>query len=253
MLSASLGHCHVIFSREFRFLKDYKGYLQVDGYASYHSLSQDIVIVGCFAHARRKFDEALTVIPESDRQGSKAQEGLLFCNALFDVERGIADLRERHAATPEEITRIRTDRSIPLLNEFHDWLVMLEPQTLPKSKIGTAVHYAIEQWNYLQNYLLDPRLEISNNLAERSIRSFCIGRKNHLFSDTQNGAYASATIYSLVETAKENNLKPYEYFKFLLSALPAVDFPLQPELLDDFLPWSDKIPDICRIPNTSMK
>jgi transposase len=145
------------------------------------------------------------------------QERLLFCNALFDVEREIADLKDRHAATPEEITQIRSDRSIPLLNEFHDWLVMLEPQTLPKSKIGTAVSYAIEQWKYL----LDPRLEISNILDERSIRSFCIGKKNHLSSDTQNGAYASATIYSLVQTTKENNLKPYENFKFLLSALLA--------------------------------
>lgn len=235
------------------FLKNYKGYLQVDGYSSYHWLSQEIVIVGCFAHARRKFDEALKVIPESDRKGSKAQEGLQFCSALFDVESKIADLKEHDDITPEKILRIRTEKSIPLMNDFHDWLVTLEPYTLPDSKLGRAVHYTIEQWKYLQNYLLDPRLEISNNLAERSIRPFCVGRKNHLFSDTQNGARASAIIYSLVETAKENNLKPYEYFRFLLSGMPGIDFQLDPHLLNDFLPWSDKLPDICRIPVSSIK
>ena len=226
------------------FLQNYKGYLQVDGYSSYHSLSEDIIIVGCFAHSRRRFDEALQVIPENDRAGSKSQEGMQFCNALFEIEREIKDLAD------DKKQQIRTDRSQPLLDQFHNWLVTTQSEVLPKSKIGQAIYYALEQWQYLKNYMLDSRLEISNNLAERSIRPFCVGRKNHLFSDTQNGAYASAVIYSLVETAKENNLKPYEYFNYLLSNMPDSDFRENPERLQDFLPWSDKIPEICVIPKS---
>ncbi|MHB1483648.1 MAG: IS66 family transposase [Saccharofermentanales bacterium] len=225
-----------------KFLNGYKGYLQVDGYASYHSLSDDIIIVGCFAHSRRKFEEALQVIPEEARAGSKSIEGLAYCNRLFEIEREIGDYSD------DQKVLTRKEKSMPVMQQFHEWLVLTKKQVLPKTKIGQAVHYAIEQWQYLEAYLLDPRLEISNNLAERSIRPFCVGRKNHLFSDTQNGAHASAVIYSLVETTKENNLKPYEYFKYLLTNMPNSDFRENPDRIQDFLPWSDKIPETCVIP-----
>ena len=224
------------------FLSGYQGYLQVDGYAAYHGLPKEIRIVGCFAHARRKFDEALKVMAEKDRPGSKAERGLQYCNALFAVEHDIQDLSDQERA------RIRTERSEPILEEFHEWLQQIEPQMLPKSKMGKAIHYALDQWKYLTGYLLDPRLSLSNNLAEQSIRPFTIGRKNSLFSDTPKGAFASAVIYSLVETAKANGLKPYVYFQYLLSRMPNMDVKNNPDQMDSLLPWADVLPDECKLP-----
>jgi len=229
------------------FLSGYKGYLHVDGYAAYHALPKEIVIVGCFAHARRKFDEALKVMSEKDRTGSKAERGLQYCNALFAIERDIQSLSD------EKRMEIRKERSQPLLEEFHTWLTQTEPQMLPKSKLGKAIHYTLDQWKYLTGYLLDPRLDISNNLAERQIRTFTIGRKNSLFSDTPKGAFASAVIYSLVESAKENGLKPYVYFQHLLSRMPDMDFTNHPEKLESLLPWSPDLPENCRLPADSAK
>lgn len=229
------------------FLSGYKGYLHVDGYAAYHALPKEIVIVGCFAHARRKFDEALKVMSEKDRAGSKAERGLQYCNTLFAIEREIQNLSD------EKRTEIRTERSQMLLEEFHTWLTVVEPQMLPKSKLGKAIHYTLDQWKYLTGYLLDPRLSISNNLAEQSIRPFTIGRKNSLFSDTPKGAFASAVIYSLVESAKASGLKPYVYFQYLLSHMPDMDFKNDPEKLESLLPWSADLPEDCRLTADSEK
>ena len=229
------------------FLSGYHGYLQVDGYAAYHTLPKEIRIVGCFAHARRKFDEALKIMSEKDRLGSKAERGLQYCNALFAIERDIQNLSDT------ERTRIRDEKSVPILEEFHEWLQKIQPQMLPKSKMGKAIHYALDQWEYLTGYLLDPRLSISNNLAEQSIRPFTIGRKNSLFSDTPKGAFTSAVIYSLVETAKANGLKPYIYFQYLLSRMPNLDFKNNPEKLESLLPWSADLPEDCRLPADSAK
>jgi hypothetical protein len=216
------------------FLSGYKGYLHVDGYAAYHALPKEIVIVGCFAHARRKFDEALKVMSEKDRAGSKAERGLQYCNALFAIERDILNLSD------EKRTEIRKEKSQPLLEEFHTWLTLVEPQMLPKSKLGKAIHYTLDQWKYLTGYLLDPRLDISNNLAERQIRTFTIGRKNSLFSDTP-------------KSAKENGLKPYVYFQHLLSRMPDMDFKNDPDKLESLLPWSADLPEDCRLPADSAK
>ncbi len=224
------------------FLSGFKGYLHVDGYSSYHSLPIDITIVGCWSHSRRRFEEALKVIPEKDRAGTKSQEGLDFCNKLFAVEREIKNLAN------DEKLQARKDKIQPILDEFHKWLIKTQQETLPKTKIGEAISYTLAQWQYLQNYMLDARLEISNNLAERSLRTFVIGRKNSLFSDTPNGAFASAVIYSLVETAKENNLKPYEYIKYILTKMPNMDLKENPNALEDLLPWSALIPEEFKMP-----
>ena len=119
--------------------------------------------------------------------------------------------------------------------------------------LETPAVYSIGYSLYLTGYLLDPRLDISNNLAERQIRTFTIGRKNSLFSDTPKGAFASAVIYSLVESAKENGLKPYVYFQHLLSRMPDMDFKNDPEKLESLLPWSVDLPEDCRLPADSAK
>ena len=218
------------------FLKGFKGYLHADGYEGYHNLPDDFIVVGCWAHMRRKFDEALKVLPEKDREDSGAMTGKRYCDRLFRNEREFADMK-----SSERFDK-RMELSKPLLDEFFSWVENLN--VLPKSLLGLAASYAMSQRTYLERFLLDGRLEISNNRAERSIKPFVIGRKNWLFANTPNGAKASSIIYSIIETAKENHLKPFEYLVFLLQIIPNSTT----GKLDDFLPWSDQIPDVCRIP-----
>jgi transposase len=218
------------------FLKDFKGYLHADGYDGYHNLPEHIIVVGCFAHLRRKFDEALKVLPEKDREDSGAMIGKRYCDRLFKHEREFADMK------PEERYQKRIELSKPIVDEFFTWAQNLN--ALPKSLLGQAANYAVNQRVYLERYLQNGRLEISNNRAERSIKPFVIGRKNWLFSNTPNGAKSSSIIYSIIETAKENRLRPFEYLVFLLKNIQNATTCT----LDDFLPWGDNIPDSCKMP-----
>jgi transposase len=220
-----------------RFLVGFKGYLHTDGYSGYHNLSPDINVVGCWAHLRRKFDEALKAVAPEDRAGSMALEGLEYCNRLFHLEKEMAEI------SPQERYAQRLEKSKPLADAFYDWLNSL--QVLPKSGFGKAVHYAREQRHYLMNVYLNGRLELSNNRAERSIKSFVIGRKNWLFCYSKDGAQASSIVYSIIETAKENGLNPMGYLTYLLGQLPNTNFEANPNLLDDLMPWSQKLPDSC--------
>jgi transposase len=220
------------------FLKDFKGYLMVDGYEAYHNLSKDIIVCGCLSHVRRKFDEALKSIATSEQIGSKALAGKNYCDRLFAEERKLAD------STAEERYEKRLKLSKPILEEFLAWLKNCN--ALPQSALGKAVNYALNQWKYLENYLLDGRCELSNNRAERSIKNFVIGRKNFLFADTVAGARASAIVYSIMETAKENNLNPMKYLTYIFENMPNINFKQNPDLLKNLLPWA-KLPAECYI------
>ncbi len=214
-----------------RFLEGFKGYLHVDGYAGYHDIP-DVVLVGCWAHLRRKFDEALKGLPPKHRTaGSKAQEALSQINRLFEIE------RELKGSTPEERLNARDLRSRPIAGEFRKWLDEMTSAVLPKSLFGVAVHYGRQQWQKLIRFLDDGRLELSNNIAERSIKPFVIGRKNWLFANTPRGARASAVIYSIVESAKENRLNPYAYLTHLFEKLPNLES-RDDQTLDRLLPWN---------------
>jgi len=136
---------------------------------------------------------------------------------------------------------MRLTRNRPLVDDFHAWLVYQRPRVLPKSAFGQAIAYCLNQWDKLTAFFKDGRLELDNNRAERSIKPFVIGRKNWLFSNTPKGAKASATIYSIVETAKENGLDPFTYLKYLSEQLPNIDINDE-SVLDKFLPWSDALP-----------
>ena len=208
-----------------KFLKGFRGYLHTDGYAGYHKLTDNpelggggITLVGCWAHARRKYDEALKALGTKESPAAVTiHQGLSYCNRLFKLEEEIRDL------SPEARTKRRLEKAKPLLAEYFAWAEKNEPIVLPRSKLGEAISYSLKQRKYLENYLLDGRLEISNNRAERSIKPFVIGRKNWLFSNTPKGADASAVIYSLIETAKENDLNPFPYLQYLFEQLPNVE------------------------------
>ena len=144
--------------------------------------------------------------------------------------------------SPEERLEKRLEFSKPVSDEFFDWVGTIH--ALPKSLLGEAVTYALLQRKYLENIYLDGRLEISNNAAERALKTFVSGRKVWLFSNTPNGAESSSIYYTITETAKENNLNPFQYLKFLLEKLPTIKH----SELEDLLPWSKSLPDCCRIP-----
>jgi transposase len=227
------------------FLAGYSGYLHVDGYPGYHKVAK-VKLVGCWAHARRKFDEALSAAPPEARSNpeSVAVQGLAFCNKLYALERDWAE------AAPEERREKRQTHSLPVVEAYGKWLKQQRSRTTPKSLAGEAITYSLNQWEKLTAFLEDGRLELDNNRSERSIKPFVIGRKNWLFANTPRGAKASATIYSVIETAKENGLIPFNYLQYLFEQLPQLTGPLDTEALEPFLPWSDLLPADCRIKMT---
>lgn len=223
------------------FLAGFSGYLHVDGYPGYNKVA-GVTLVGCWAHARRKFDEALKALPPDKRTTAvTTREGLDYCNQLFAIEREIKDV------SPEERLRVRTERSRPVVEAFSAWLHEKEHQVLAKSKLGEAVTYCLNQWEKLVRFLEDGRLELDNNRSERSIKPLVIGRKNWLFSNTPRGARASAVIYSIVETAKENGINPYPYLTWLFEELPQLPDLQDLQTLDRMLPWSESLPAACRM------
>jgi len=211
------------------FLAGYNGYLHTDGYAGYHDLGEDITVVGCWAHARRKFDEAVKSLPKGKAKGSSASQGLTYCNLLFGIEQELTEL------TAEERYNQRLEQAKPVLDAMFAWANTRT--AAPKSALGKAFHYLKEQWPYLTNYLKDGRLEISNNRAERSIKPFVIDRKNFLFANTPKGATGSAVMFSLIQTAIENGLDPYEYLTWLLKRAKDADL-TNAETVRSLLPWN---------------
>lgn len=216
-----------------QFLSGFNGLLHADGYAGYHALN-GMTIVGCWVHLRRKFTDSVKILSVEERADSVAQEALRQIGWLFHLEKQWLNLPsdERH--------KLRLEKSKPLALAFFNWCE--RQNVLPKSATGRAIHYALEQKQWLMNVYLDGRTEISNNRIENSVRPFAVGRRNWLFCDTINGAKANAIIYSIIETARANNLKPFEYLKFLLENLPRVA-----DEIDDFMPWGSAVPDDCHM------
>jgi transposase len=218
------------------FLGEFEGYLHADGYAGYHKLPHGITIVGCWTHLRRPWHDALKIIPEAERPTSLAQEGVNRIGYLFHLEKQWADL------PPEERYQRRLQEAMPLAEEFFAWCSRLK--VLPKSALGKAVHYACEQRKWLMNVYLDGRLALSNNAIENSVRPFAVSRRNWLFCNTVAGADASALVFSIIETAKANGLKPFEYLEFILEKMPNTTM----GAIDSLLPWGDAVPNSCRMP-----
>lgn len=225
------------------FLSGFQGYLHVDGYSGYHKV-KGVVLSGCWAHARRYYDEALKSMPDSVRTdpNSVAAQGLAWCNQLYRVEQ---QWREK---SPEERLAARLKESQPILDGYHKWLRQQKTRTMPKSALGKAIAYSLNQWEKLTTFMKDGRLELDNNRAERSIKPFVTGRKNWLFANTPRGAKSSAIIFSVVETAKQNGLHPFRYLVYLFEKLPLLSNLEDSDTLTAYLPWSADLPADCRMP-----
>lgn len=218
-----------------RLLAGYQGYLQTDAWHAYDIVhGEQITAVGCWAHARRKFKEAEKALPKSQQtQRGPIQQAIHFIKQLYAIEK-----RYRNA-TNEERQAARQRDSVPVLQDFHLWL--LKQNVNPESRLGKAILYTLKYWDRLNVYCTDGRLKIDNNDIENSIRPFAIGRKNWLFSSSQAGVRASANLYSLIETAKANNLNEYDYLKWIFAKLPAAN------TIEDFealLPWNIDATDL---------
>ena len=195
------------------YLSDYGGYLHVDGYEAYEKTNAKLV--GCWAHARRKFVEAEQSQPKGKQvKGGKIQWAINWFQKLYRIEQGIK------GKTQEERYQQRQSKTERLLKAFEAWLDKSVSQVPPKSKLGVAINYSLNQWSKLTRIVEDGRLSIDNNRAERSVRPFTVGRNNWLFSNTHNGVRASAVLYSLIETAKANDCEPYEYLEYVFRELP---------------------------------
>ena len=199
-----------------RLLGGFEGYLQTDGYDGYNQVvrNNQLIHVGCMAHARRKFSEAVKSQGKNKKAG-KAQHALALIQKLYRVE------KQAKLLSPEERFVYRQDHAKPILDKLRRWVDDSLPQVPPGSAAGKAMSYLNNEWDKLIRYLDDGRLTIDNNLAENAIRPFVIGRKNWLFSASVAGVKSSANLYSLIETAKANGLEPYAYLRYIYTQLPS--------------------------------
>lgn len=227
------------------YLKDWHGYLHTDCYDGYNALEGHLTRCACWAHLRRYWYDAIPSEIQKDvakgtvgkEQIGPASTGFLYCEKLFDLEKRYKDL------SPEKRFEKRLQYELPVIERFFKWVKTLDP--LGGSKLETAVKYTLNHEETLKNYLKDGRLNISNNRAERAAKTYVMGRKAFLFHDTVAGAHASSVLYSLVETARANNLNVYKYIFFTLQAVSG--YKKQLGNIDQYLPWTEYIQSRCHI------
>ncbi len=235
------------------FYQDYKGVLVTDGLKQYHLLQDKIpglTNANCWAHARRDYADAIKAANKADGEAVKrsiAYQALSRIALIYELEGTLKDL------TPRQRLQERQDSIKPLVEEYFAWVKkqLSDTAVLPKGKTAEGLKYSVNQEQYLKVFLEDGNVPIDNSASERSIRTFCVGKKNWMFHDSVKGAQASAVIYSLSETAKLNNLRPYYYFKHLLTELPKLcddKGNIDSTKLDHLLPWSTELPKECRKP-----
>lgn len=227
------------------FLRDYTGVCVTDGYQVYHTLEkerEDLKIAGCWVHCRRRFNDALEVIPKAHRKESILHLIMKQIQAIYREEGKLSDFSTEDRLMQRQLV------VKPLVDAFFAYLKQNEPKIPKNGKIREAFTYALNQESYLKVFLEDGDVPIDNNASERAIRGFCIGKKNWEMIDTVNGANSSAIIYSIAETAKANNLKPFDYFEYLLTEIPKHVDDKNTDFLAELLPWSDMLPENIRKP-----
>lgn len=227
------------------FLGDFKGFLQTDGYNGYNSVS-NATRVYCLAHIRRYFHNVIVDLDEEALKNSRAVLGFNYCEQIYNLEK---ELREAYSSDENYYNirfRIRAEKLAPIIENFIEYVEREIKTALPRSPLGKALDYAKNHLPGLKNVLLDGSLEVDNNAAERAIKPFVIGRKNFLFANTAKGATSSANLYSIVETAKANDLVVERYLVYLFNNLSRIDLS-NSESLENLMPWSNKIPENMKI------
>lgn len=227
------------------FLKGYEGTLVTDGYAAYHAMEKkvpEIKVAGCWSHARRPFATVVKTLGKEKAKGTIAYDALRQIAAIFKLEKELSKLSTEERLNERQLT------IQPLVEAFFAWIKSKKDDILPQSETGKGINYCINQEKHLKVFLTNGSVPMDNNATESTIRGFCIGRNNWKLIDTIAGAQSSAIIYSIAETAKANNLKPYEYFKYLLEEVPKYVDQKNLDFIDNLLPWSTQLPDSCRKP-----
>lgn len=224
-----------------RLLEEFDGYLITDGYAGYEKV-KNITRSLCWSHARRYFIESIPLDSKGKEiSGSKGAEGRGYIDLLFKVEDEIKSL------SPEEKKQKRQEASRPILDAFWSWVEETSALHTTNTKLTEALTYATNQKQYLETFMEDGRLPISNNLCEANIKPFATARRAWLFADTPKGATANAVLYTLVESARINELDVFTYLKYLLTEMPNNQHLEHPEIIDNYLPWSTSLPEECRL------
>lgn len=231
-------------------LGDYNGVVMTDGYQVYHTYEKkrggEIRVAGCWAHARRKFADLVKSLDEKDAKAVTAADAMKKIQVIYHVDNMMKD------ASAEERLKHRQSSVKPLVDAYFAWVD--DPNlTLGMdkgSKLYLAIQYSRNQEQFLRTFLTDGNIPLDNNDAERSIRSFCVGKHNWHISDTKAGARASGILYSIAETAKANGLKPFEYFNYVLEQFLLHAHDDVSSYISDLVPWAEKIPDYCRNMNT---
>ncbi len=211
-----------------KFLEEFRGALQTDGYAAYNEFEkrEGVTLLACLAHARRKFDQS------KDNDPKRAEYAMKKIQELYDIEQAA---REQELTFGERKER-RQEASVPILKELETWMKNQLTQVLPKSAIGEAITYSLKLWKRLSRYTEDGRWEIDNNLVENSLRGVALGRKNYLFAGSHDGAQRAAMIYSFLGTCKINNVEPFAWLKDVLTRIPDHSIQKLDELLPGYLP-----------------
>lgn len=235
------------------FYRDYKGILVTDSLQQYHLVDKklpDVTNANCWAHARRAFADAVKAMDKKNPQMVRQSVAYRALQKISEFYNADTELKE---LSSQERLQKRQEEIRPLVEEFFAWTKeQVEQCTVPpKTKTGQGLNYLINQEAYLKVFLTDGDVPIDNSASERAIRTFCIGKKNWMFHNTANGASASAMVYSISEIAKLNNLRPYYYFKYILTELPKLcdeQGNINPADLDHLMPWAEELPDECRKP-----
>lgn len=226
------------------FLSDFDGKLVCDGYQVYHTLENredtNFKVAGCWAHARRPFAQVYKSLGEEKAAGTVAAEALVQIQNIYHTDNQLLKL------PPSERKKRRKTLVKPLVDTFFEWCRNSIDRVPPSSETADGIKYCINQEKYLRAFLDDPQIPLDNNLAEQAIRPFCVGKKNWKLIDTVHGAQASAILYSIVETAKANDLNIYNYFKHLLTEIPKHMDDTDLSFLNSLLPWSKQLPAECR-------
>ena len=224
------------------FLKTFSGTVVTDGYQVYHKLAKerrDLKVAGCWVHARRPFAEFIKSVGQDASKGSIAQEAYSLITEIMHIDNTFDDL---------SATERKKQRQLVLsekVDAYFAWAKQKYSQVTHNSTIGKALAYSINQEDYLRVFLSDGNVPMDNNYAEQAIRPFTIGRKNFIMIESSNGAKASATLYSLVETAKANMINTFEYFNLLLTEIPQHMDDKDFKFIDDLLPWSPRVQKEC--------